>query len=914
MARKALASDAKIVVASACELEAHFAELQADLHLAETEHTWYKIEQSLLYIQAITRGGATKLADFVALIKEAAGPINGALLSERTKLSGTAADLLNSIAPRLGERFEPLVGVFVPTLLQICARTNKVAVKRAEKSLHFIVKHCRPVGVVPLLREAVRDKGQGLRAVAAGTLVAVLECTDRDRLARRVADVEAAIRSGATDSNAEVRQISKRLFEQYVAVWPERVEAFTKPMTPTIRRYLALPKTGALVVDVPTPQSKVQQAVRETQPAPTTTTATTTTQPTPQYSFFPDLHRAPAASTSRGFGVNDATYAKRGLFADQIAAARNARLARMPSFNFDDKPVETAATTAIKRQPSFEQRRGDINSHTPGFATGGHGKSVLLAAYKQAFVDQHSAPSREKSRDKEQRKHVERKRDKTAVRFERETLDAPRAAEEEMRRSKSAPLIPATEAELGDEPSTPTESGEDRPSTPPQRVVQTPRTAVKASRVPAQRVVASAVKVSAARVVVPTPSAKVAATRVVESASVEASPVPKPRQAKTPEQAIQPAAAMPSKDSHPKAPVKKAVSVPSTDPREAVKAAKSTEVGKVASKVVARPAVKKAVPTKPAAPAKPAITTATAPAKPTTTIAPAKTVRPAAVKPPAAAPNSATMARAKLAATNRLASATTASKKPEGGGVRVSTATASTASTRNKIVPSAAVKKFTPKATPTVGGAGMRRAKSSIAESIAAKSKIVGAQQKASDKAVAVRKARVSAALKMQRRASAVAATKVSTAAPTPVPKEEKAVVGTPVQSPSKTAAPGGGMRTPLGAKDPNVPSTRSSPLKSPLRPTPRSTTAPRVLDVNVLDSQSERPTPLKPAPRVLDVDISNGESESESDSESDGEEVVQLTLGSKQLVLGPGSASSDASFGASPDDETVVLEAVPAL
>jgi hypothetical protein len=60
----------------------------------------------------------------------------------------------------------------------------------------------------------------------------------------------------------------------------------------------------------------------------------------------------------------------------------------------------------------------------------------------------------------------------------------------------------------------------------------------------------------------------------------------------------------------------------------------------------------------------------------------------------------------------------------------------------------------------------------------------------------------------------------------------------------------------------------------------------------------------------MLDVNLSD----SESESESGGEEVVQLTLGSKQLVLGPDSASSDASFGASPDDETVVLEAVAAL
>ncbi len=158
-----LGSDAKISISSVTELHSHFDELYDDLHAPETEHTWQKIERALLHIQAITRGGATKYyPEFVALIKDAgAGPINNALLSERTKLSGTAGDLMNSIAPRLAEKFEGLVGVFVPTLLLICARTNKVAVKRAEKTLHLIVKHCRPPSLVPYLKEAIKDKDKG---------------------------------------------------------------------------------------------------------------------------------------------------------------------------------------------------------------------------------------------------------------------------------------------------------------------------------------------------------------------------------------------------------------------------------------------------------------------------------------------------------------------------------------------------------------------------------------------------------------------------------------------------------------------------------------------------------------------------------------------------------------------------------
>lgn len=221
------AHDGKIPVTTLSELVGHMHELGRELSLPETEDTWAKLERALLRLQAITKGGGAKYADFVSLVmhKSIAAPINSALLSERTRLSGTAGDLLNSIAPRLADRFEPLVPVFVPTLLLICARTNKVATKRAEKTLYMIARHCRLPSLLPFLRDAARDKSQGLRATATGVMLAVLESTEKERLNRRVADFEASIKATATDSNPEVRQISKKLFELYIFVWPERVQS-----------------------------------------------------------------------------------------------------------------------------------------------------------------------------------------------------------------------------------------------------------------------------------------------------------------------------------------------------------------------------------------------------------------------------------------------------------------------------------------------------------------------------------------------------------------------------------------------------------------------------------------------------------------------------------------------------------------
>ncbi|UTT96871.1 hypothetical protein NDA17_001067 [Ustilago hordei] len=898
MPASTLSSEAKITMHSAKEVYEHLSDLSTNLHLPETEHTWQKIEQSLLHIQAITRGGATKWPDFIPLLKENASPINDALLSERTKLSGTAGDLLNSIAPRLGDKFEPLVAVFVPTLLLICARTNKVAVKRAEKSLHLVVKHCRPTSVIAYLKEAIKDKGQGLRAVAARTLVLALEVTEKEKLGRRVGDVEACVKSAATDSNPEVRKLAKRLFELYLDIWPERVEAFTKPMTPTIRRYLALPKTGGLLVDIPPPS---------TQPS-------LSAQP---YSFFPDVHKSTCSSIScsragPGFSMNDATYVKRGLLADQISAAQSARLARMPSFNFDDmakSSSDNAAPAAMKRQPSFEHLRGhgqtssgaptfrvhsfdiglqgeqsrprsthaheaavrgDINAHTPSLASasGRNGKTALLAAYKQAFVrdaggTKHSSSSlgerRHRDRSDKSFQHGgDKRREKTvAVRFHSETevkdISDKDKASDPLHRSKSVPHIAiqsntATDSLVAQGASfKPSHSDlaeskrrveewqddqDDRPATPSEPIwhAQTPRTAVKASRVPAQRVVMqSAVKVPAARLAAPTPSAKVAASRVTnDSASLESSPEPKARVApRTPkaqpakvdvailtpseeakehvkqdEKAVKEAteaeAAKAKENNDAKATASKKPTTstltaqtskqpvkPTTAKVAPVKAAPSAAItakvrleAKAATKAIAKPAGTVSKPTitrKPLTASTAASRAAQKPAVSSTSSN--RTVKPAGiVKPATCAANSATVAQAKLAASVKSAtsssalSTTAVTKKPETSLKSLtSRLTAPTASTRNKIVPAATIKKFQPKPSSLLSSslASKPKPKSSIAASLNAKSKLLGAQSGASHKAKAVRRAsiRMTARIEKHRRVSATGAPPVHTTA-----------------------------------------------------------------------------------------------------------------------------------------------------
>lgn len=213
----------RVVITSPADLQHHFDRILPTLQLAETEDSWLKIEKSLVKLEVITKSGGYKYDLFPILFKSVSQSIVNSLLSERTKLSGTAADLLNSVAPRLGERFETLVHVFAPCLLLICARTNKVALFRAKKCLLLIAKHCKLPSLLPHLREASKDKSQTMRMVSVEVTMMLLEVVEsRDRIGKRVAELEVIIKGTATDRDPEVRQWCKRVFEVYVDRWPER--------------------------------------------------------------------------------------------------------------------------------------------------------------------------------------------------------------------------------------------------------------------------------------------------------------------------------------------------------------------------------------------------------------------------------------------------------------------------------------------------------------------------------------------------------------------------------------------------------------------------------------------------------------------------------------------------------------------
>lgn len=155
------------------------------------------------------------------------------LATERTQLSASALLFISS-ATRLGHAFFPLLPLYLPSILRLLSRTNKLYISRATACLLAIIRNTRLATVVPHLREGMEEKALSHRRGCVEGMLCALGgsepdqqggvVVDREVLERRyLDDVEKIIKVGATDKDTEVRKIAKRIWEIYRVEFGTRV-------------------------------------------------------------------------------------------------------------------------------------------------------------------------------------------------------------------------------------------------------------------------------------------------------------------------------------------------------------------------------------------------------------------------------------------------------------------------------------------------------------------------------------------------------------------------------------------------------------------------------------------------------------------------------------------------------------------
>ncbi|KAH9961615.1 clasp N terminal-domain-containing protein [Russula dissimulans] len=228
---------------------------RASLSLTETEETWDAIGNTLLRIIALSKGGACEFPTALSSsIRSIYRPITSAAASERSRLSATAVECIAALATGLGPSFDPLVPLFIPTLLSLCSRPNKVFISRAKAAIQTIIDQTQLISLLPYFVGALGDKSVTLRLIAVESLLSCVLSFNPPDLEKdaRARDVENAIRLTATDASADVRKVSRHVFDAYKILLPARVESFAAPLSPTTKKYLN--------IDIPSGNSRPQSS------------------------------------------------------------------------------------------------------------------------------------------------------------------------------------------------------------------------------------------------------------------------------------------------------------------------------------------------------------------------------------------------------------------------------------------------------------------------------------------------------------------------------------------------------------------------------------------------------------------------------------------------------------------------------
>lgn len=159
-------------------------------------------------------------------------------MTERTRLSGTAVELLECIAARKGPEFIPHLSTYIPPLLKLCARTNKVFIVRAQKCISTIIKYTESGNIIPLLLERSRDKSASLRSIVAQSLIYALDHIQEAELRNRLSGIEEAVRMGLSDPTMVVRQAYRHIFDKMADKYPNSAANVLAKLSPGTKKHL----------------------------------------------------------------------------------------------------------------------------------------------------------------------------------------------------------------------------------------------------------------------------------------------------------------------------------------------------------------------------------------------------------------------------------------------------------------------------------------------------------------------------------------------------------------------------------------------------------------------------------------------------------------------------------------------------
>ncbi|KAF8943261.1 hypothetical protein BGZ47_005636 [Haplosporangium gracile] len=223
---------------AATSVNLNYHDLDNILSQSETEHNWAQKETAIKTIGAACHVSIGHNQEYVAFIKSHRKAFSESLLTERTRLSGAACELVEKLSTSMGRDFSlHFPDLFTPALLKVCARTNKVMVTRAVKALQGMINAgCLPT--LPKACQAFATNNKALRIACIGLIASCIAQFSSQELEAYLGSFEPVLKEGVSDAAPEVRDTSRKSFKVYAQKFPERSSALTATLPGSVLKYL----------------------------------------------------------------------------------------------------------------------------------------------------------------------------------------------------------------------------------------------------------------------------------------------------------------------------------------------------------------------------------------------------------------------------------------------------------------------------------------------------------------------------------------------------------------------------------------------------------------------------------------------------------------------------------------------------
>eukprot|EP00732_Lithocolla_globosa_P001707 Lithocolla_globosa_v1_NODE_914_length_3089_cov_3.826302.p2 type:complete len:254 gc:universal NODE_914_length_3089_cov_3.826302:2291-3052(+) len=200
----------------------------------ESEENWDLHNKELIKWKQIIENKPLNKKLVISSVRELKEAIKNCVVSRRSILSGTACELLSSLAcVTKGETKaeSELLLEFVPSLLHVCGCSKLTLSQKAAITIEEIIEYAKLPGLVPVLDRGLTTNKvttDSFRAYIANFLVHLLHRVQTRELCPFVEDIDKCLRLFIVDKCEAVRLHSLELFEVFRSHFSERSEVILK--------------------------------------------------------------------------------------------------------------------------------------------------------------------------------------------------------------------------------------------------------------------------------------------------------------------------------------------------------------------------------------------------------------------------------------------------------------------------------------------------------------------------------------------------------------------------------------------------------------------------------------------------------------------------------------------------------------